>query len=229
MKAAVVQFPGSNCDSDCWHVLRDVLETDVQYVWHKETSVPQVDLVVLPGGFSYGDYLRTGAIARFSPVMQAVKAHAEAGKPVIGICNGFQVLLEAGLLPGAMLRNRSLRFACKFVHLKTENPKTIFTNRLQKDEVLSIPIAHGEGNYFCDEKTLEELEAENRILFRYSSEEGKLGNEFNPNGSLSHIAGIMNKRGNVLGMMPHPERASETVLGSEDGRKIWESLLSAVK
>lgn len=228
MKAAVVVFPGSNCDSDCWHVLRDVIKTEVEYVWHKETSLPKVDLVVLPGGFSYGDYLRTGAIARFSPIMQTVKKHADSGRPVIGICNGFQVLLEAGLLSGAMLRNRSLRFVCKFVYLKTENPKTIFTNRLKKGEVLSIPIAHGEGNYFCDEHTLEELEAENRILFRYSSEDGKIGDEFNPNGSLSHIAGIMNKRGNVLGMMPHPERASETILGSEDGRKIWESILNAI-
>lgn len=228
MKTAVIVFPGSNCDSDCWHVLRDVIKTEVEYVWHKETSLPQVDLVVLPGGFSYGDYLRTGAIARFSPVMRAVQKHAEASKPVIGICNGFQVLLEAGLLPGAMLRNRSLRFVCKFVSLRTENPKTIFTNRLKKGEVLSIPIAHGEGNYFCDEKTLEELEGENRILFRYSSEDGKIGDEFNPNGSLSHIAGIMNKQGNVLGMMPHPERASESILGSADGRKIWESILYAI-
>ncbi len=228
MKACVVVFPGSNCDSDCRHVLRDVMKTDVQYVWHKETTLPQVDLVVLPGGFSYGDYLRTGAIARFSPIMQAVKKHAEAGKPVIGICNGFQVLLEAGLLPGAMLRNRSLRFVCKFVHLKTENPKTIFTNRLKKGQVFSIPIAHGEGNYFCDEKTLEELESENRILFRYSSEDGKTGDEFNPNGSLGHIAGIINEKGNVLGMMPHPERASESILGSDDGRKIWESILYAI-
>ena len=160
--------------------------------------------------------------------MQAVKKHAEAGKPVIGICNGFQVLLEAGLLPGAMLCNRSLRFVCKFVHLKTENPKTIFTNRLQKGEVLSIPIAHGEGNYFCDEQTLETLESKNRIVFRYASETGELNDRFNPNGSLAHIAGILNEKGNVLGMMPHPERASEDVLGSRDGKKIWESILNGV-
>jgi phosphoribosylformylglycinamidine synthase len=229
MKAAVVVFPGSNCDSDCWHVLNDVIKTQVQYVWHKETSLPDTDLVVLPGGFSYGDYLRTGAIARFSPVMRAVQEHAKAGKPVLGICNGFQILLETGLLPGAMLRNRSLRFVSKFVYLKTTNNKSIFTNRLKKDEILNIPIAHGEGNYFCDEQTLETLESKNRIVFRYTSETGELGDRFNPNGSLSHIAGILNEQGNVLGMMPHPERASEDILGSDDGKKIWESILSEFK
>jgi len=229
MKAAVIVFPGSNCDSDCWHVLNDVMETKVEYVWHKESSLPNIDLVVLPGGFSYGDYLRTGAIARFSPIMKAVVQHAKSGKPVIGICNGFQILLEKELLPGVMLRNRSLKFVCKHVYLKTENNKTTFTNRLAKDEVLQIPIAHGEGNYFCDEKTLEELETENRIVFRYASERGELGDRFNPNGSLGHIAGIVNKEGNVLGMMPHPERASEEVLNSDDGRKIWESILNSLK
>lgn len=229
MNACVVVFPGSNCDQDCWHVLNDVMKTKVQYVWHKETSLPQVDLVVLPGGFSYGDYLRTGAIARFSPIMNAVKDHAAKGKPVIGICNGFQILLEVGLLPGAMLRNRSLKFVCKHVHIRTENNSTAFTNRLKKNETLNIPIAHGEGNYFCDEQTLEDLEQNRQIVFRYASENGELGDSFNPNGSLSHIAGIVNRKGNVLGLMPHPERASETVLGSEDGRKIWESILSGVK
>ena len=229
MKSAVVVFPGSNCDSDCWHVLNDVMKTKVQYVWHKETNLPDIDLVVLPGGFSYGDYLRTGAIARFSPIMNAVLKHAKSGKPVIGICNGFQILLEVGLLPGAMLRNRSLKFVCKHVYLKTENNKTVFTNRLVKNEVLQIPIAHGEGNYFCDEKTFEELEAKNQIVFRYASENGELGDQFNPNGSLGHIAGIVNKEGNVLGMMPHPERASEEILSSDDGRKIWESILNSVK
>src|SRR3990167_2878375 len=159
MKAAVVVFPGSNCDSDCWHVLADVMKTKVEYVWHKEASLPDIDLVILPGGFSYGDYLRTGAIARFSPVMNAVQKHAQSGKPVLGICNGFQILLEAGLLPGAMLRNRSLRFVCKHVHLKTENARSMFTTRLEPGEILKIPIAHGEGGYFCDERTLEELEA----------------------------------------------------------------------
>ena len=192
MKAAVIVFPGSNCDQDCWHVLNDVMKTKVQYVWHKETNLPDVDLVVLPGGFSYGDYLRTGAIARFSPIMNAVKQHAETGKPVIGICNGFQILLEVGLLPGAMLRNRSLKFVCKHVYIRTENSKTSFTHRLKDAETLNIPIAHGEGNYFCDERTLEELEANRQIVFRYVSEKGELGDSFNPNGSLSHIAGIVN-------------------------------------
>lgn len=229
MKACVITFPGSNCDSDCWHVLKDVVQVDVQYVWHKETSLPDVDLVILPGGFSYGDYLRTGAIARFSPVMEAVRRHASSGKAVFGICNGFQVLLEVGLLPGAMLRNRSLRFVCKQVYLKTENTKSAFTNRLAQSEILRIPVAHGEGNYFCDEGTLEQLEANDQIAFRYASRRGEIGSEFNPNGSLSHIAGILNERGNVLGMMPHPERASESCLGSEDGRKIWESILNVYR
>ncbi len=229
MKACVVVFPGSNCDQDCWHVLNDVVKTKVQYVWHKETALPDVDLVVLPGGFSYGDYLRTGAIARFSPIMNAVKDHTAKGKPVIGICNGFQILLEAGLLPGAMLRNRSLKFICKHVYIRTENNSTTFTNRLKKGETLNIPIAHGEGNYFCDEQTLENLEQNRQVVFRYVSENGELGDLFNPNGSLGHIAGIMNRKGNVLGMMPHPERASEAVLGSEDGRRIWESILSGVR
>ena len=228
MKACVVVFPGSNCDQDCWHVLNDVMKTKVQYVWHKETNLPEIDLVILPGGFSYGDYLRTGAIARFSPIMNAVKDHAAQGKPVIGICNGFQILLEVGLLPGAMLRNRSLQFVCKHVYLRTENSDTIFTNHLKKGQVLNIPIAHGEGNYFCDEQTLEELEKNKQIIFRYCSETGELGDSFNPNGSLNHIAGIINREGNVLGMMPHPERASERVLGSEDGRKIWESILASM-
>ena len=167
MKAGVVVFPGSNCDSDCWHVLNDVMKTQVQYVWHKESGLPSVDLVVLPGGFSYGDYLRTGAIARFSPVMKAVVEHAKSGRLMLGICNGFQILLESGLLPGAMLRNRSLRFVCKHIYLKTENNKSVFTNRFSRGEVLRIPIAHGEGNYFCDEQKLEELESQNRIPFRY--------------------------------------------------------------
>lgn len=229
MKAAVIVFPGSNCDSDCWHVLNDVMKVETQYVWHKETSLPRVDLVILPGGFSYGDYLRCGAIARFSPIMAAVWDHAQMGRAVLGICNGFQVLLEVGLLPGAMLRNRSLRFVCQHVYLRTENNTSVFTNRLSQGEILRIPIAHGEGNYFCDEQTLEALECRNRIAFRYASETGELGDPFNPNGSLAHIAGILNERGNVLGMMPHPERASEEVLSSSGGRKIWNSILSALQ
>lgn len=229
MKAGIVVFPGSNCDRDCFHVLRDVVKIDVAYIWHKSTSVGEIDLVVLPGGFSYGDYLRCGAIARFSPVMEAVERHARLGRPVLGICNGFQILLEVGLLPGAMLRNKSLRFVCKHVHLKTENTRSMFTTRLEPGEILKIPIAHGEGGYFCDERTLEELEANNQIAFRYVSETGELGDEFNPNGSLRHIAGVLNKEGNVLGMMPHPERSSEQILGCEDGRKIWDSILEAYR
>ena len=225
MKACVVVFPGSNCDEDCWHALRDVMKTDVSFVWHKEAGLPKVDLVVLPGGFSYGDYLRTGAIARFSPVMQAVRKHAESGRPLIGICNGFQMLLEAGLLPGAMLRNQSLEFICRHVYLRAENIKTVFTNRLLKSKsVLNIPIAHGEGNYFCDAETLKRLKNGSRIVFRYSAENGSVDESSNPNGSIESIAGIINEKGNVLGMMPHPERASEDILGSHDGRLIWESI-----
>ena len=224
MKAAVVVFPGSNCDEDCFHVLRDVTHADVQYFWHKERNLPKTDLVVLPGGFSYGDYLRTGAIARFSPAMDSVAKHAREGRPVIGICNGFQILLEAGLLPGAMLRNQSLSFICKRVFLRTETAQSPFTNRLKEGQVLNLPIAHGEGNYFCEPDTLRKLQDEDRIAFRYCSETGKLGEEFNPNGSVDHIAGILNEKRNVLGMMPHPERASEAILSSEDGKEIWESL-----
>lgn len=226
MKAAVVVFPGSNCDEDCYHVLKEVAGFDVQYFWHKERNLPQVDLVVLPGGFSYGDYLRTGAVARFSPAMDAVLDHAKQGRPVIGICNGFQILLEAGLLPGAMLRNRSLSFVCQRVFLRTETTESPFTQRMKKGELLRLPIAHGEGNYFCNEDTLKRLQDEDRIAFRYASEKGEVADEFNPNGSVDHIAGVLNEKRNVLGMMPHPERASEAILGSEDGRRIWESLLT---
>ena len=229
MNAAVIVFPGSNCDTDCFHSLKDVAGVPVQFVWHKETTLPKVDLVVLPGGFSYGDYLRTGAVARFSPAMEAVKKHAAEGRAVLGICNGFQILLEAGLLPGAMLRNTSLSFICKYVYLKTENNKTIFTRAMKAGEVLHVPIAHGEGNYFCDDETLKKLQGEGRIVFRYASETGSVTTEFNPNGSRDNIAGIMNEKGNVLGMMPHPERASESILSSDDGRKIWESYFEAVK
>ena len=226
MKAAVIVFPGSNCDTDCYQVLRDVVKSPVEFVWHKEKELPKVDLVVIPGGFSYGDYLRTGAIARFSPAMEAVKKHAAAGRHVIGICNGFQILLEAGLLPGAMLRNKSLSFICKHVWLRVENTDTPFTKKYKKGETILIPIAHGEGNYYCDSDPLKRLQDEDGIVFRYSSEDGKVSDEFNPNGSLDHIAGITNKTRNVLGMMPHPERASEKVLASEDGRRMWEGLLS---
>ena len=226
MKVSVVVFPGSNCDSDCWHVMKDVMKCQVQYVWHKHHDLKNPDLVILPGGFSYGDYLRCGAIARFSPVMREVVQFADKGGTVIGICNGFQILLEAGLLPGAMLANRSLKFVCKHVWLKTENAKTKFTNRLKPGQILNIPIAHGEGNYTADEETVRRLKGENRIVFRYASENGELSDQFNPNGAMEHIAGIVSEKGNVLGMMPHPERASEDILGSHDGRGIWESLLA---
>ena len=228
MKAAVIVFPGSNCDTDCFNVLRDVMKTPVEFVWHKERALPKTDLVVLPGGFSYGDYLRTGAIARFSPAMEAVKRHAAEGRFVIGICNGFQILLEAGLLPGAMLRNRSLSFICKPVWLRVEDTNTSFTGHFKKGQTLQIPIAHGEGNYYCDDVALKTLQDKSQIIFRYSSEDGRVSDEFNPNGSRDSIAGIVNEKRNVLGMMPHPERASETILGSTDGKKIWESLLEKI-
>lgn len=226
MKASVIVFPGSNCDTDCYHALADRMKMKVDFVWHKETSLPATDLVVLPGGFSYGDYLRTGSIARFSPVMQEVRKHASEGRPVIGICNGFQILLEAGFLPGAMMRNKTLNFVCKHVWLKVENNKTRFTRNLKTGECINIPIAHGEGNYYCSDEDLKRLQDQNQIIFRYASAEGKVGDEFNPNGSRDHIAGIINEKGNVLGMMPHPERASDMLLSSEDGMRIWESLLA---
>lgn len=226
MKFAVVVFPGSNCDADCYHVAKNVMEQEVDYVWHKETRLSGYDALILPGGFSYGDYLRTGAIARFSPIMPAVMDFAAKGGLIIGICNGFQILLEAGLLPGAMRRNNSLKFICKPVQLKVKENNTAFTNQLQKGEIITVPIAHGEGNYFCDEATLQELKEGNRIVFTYCSPEGIENQEFNPNGSIENIAGIMNKEGNVLGMMPHPERCSETILGGTDGYKIFASMIA---
>ena len=225
MKFGVVVFPGSNCDHDCYHVLKHVLDKDTEFVWHKEGDVSKYDCVVLPGGFSYGDYLRTGAIARFSPVMDAVRKHASQGKLVIGICNGFQILLEAGLLPGAMLRNNSLQFVCKLVNLRVENTDSAFTRQAKKGDVLRIPVAHGEGNYFTDKATLQELNKNSQVLVRYADEKGDLTPEANPNGSLENIAGICNKERNVFGLMPHPERASERELGSTDGLKIFKSIL----
>ena len=226
MKFGVVVFPGSNCDDDCRHVLEEVLSQKVRMVWHKERDLSDLECLVLPGGFSYGDYLRCGAIARFSPVMKEVTAHARKGKPVIGICNGFQILLEAALLPGAMLRNTTLHFICRAVHLTVENPKTPFTGALKEGAVLTLPIAHNEGNYFADSETLERLKEHGQIVFRYCDAKGKVTAEANPNGSLENIAGICNRQRNVVGLMPHPERASESILGSADGRKIFESLLS---
>ena len=227
MKIGVVVFPGSNCDHDCQYIFQDVLGQSVDMIWHKETLLAGVDAIVLPGGFSYGDYLRTGAIARFSPVMGAVKEFARKGGLVIGICNGFQILLEAGLLPGVMLRNTSLNFICRDVYVKVENAATRFTNRCESGQVLKIPIAHADGNYYTDPVTLGGIKANAQVIFRYCTAEGKVTPEANPNGSLDNIAGIMNADGNVLGMMPHPERSAEAVLGNDDGRLIFLSMLSA--
>lgn len=225
MRFGVVVFPGSNCDQDCFYVIKDVLGKPVKYIWHKESKIEDVDCVVLPGGFSYGDYLRTGAVARFSPVMERISAFANKGGFVIGICNGFQILLESGLLAGAMLRNTDLHFICKYVYIKTENTETPFTNLCGRNQVLKIPIAHNEGNYYIDKAGLESLESNSQVIFRYCSPDGDVNKEFNPNGALSNIAGIINKEGNVLGMMPHPERSSERDLGSQDGLLIFASIV----
>jgi phosphoribosylformylglycinamidine synthase len=229
MKFGVVIFPGSNCDYDTYFVLKDVFTMETIFLWHKEHSLHGVDCVVLPGGFSYGDYLRSGAIAKFSPLMQEVREFAERGGLVLGICNGFQVLLELELLPGAMLRNKNLKFLCQHVHLRTENVRTPFTNRAKKGDVLKIPIAHFDGNYFVDSETLNTLKTSDRIVFRYCEPDGKLTEGANVNGSMDSIAGLMNAGGNVLGMMPHPERASESILGSEDGRIIFESIIHSFR
>ena len=225
MKFGVVIFPGSNCDFDTIHVLREVVGRPTEILWHKDHDLKGVDAVVLPGGFSYGDYLRSGAIARFSPLMQEVREFADKGGLVLGICNGFQVLLELGLLPGAMLRNKHLKFLCRFVTIRVDNDGTRFTNRCRKGQVLRIPIAHFDGNYFSEPETLAEIEKDGRAIFRYCDGRGNLTDESNVNGSLHAVAGLMNKRGNVLGMMPHPERASEAILGSADGRLIFESIV----
>ena len=225
MKFAVIRFPGSNCDQDAYFAVKEVLGKPVDYVWHEETSLKGYDCVILPGGFSYGDYLRTGAIARFSPIMESVIAHAERGKYLIGICNGFQVLCEAHLLPGALIRNTNLKFACKFVNLRVENTETPWTRAAQKGQVLRIPIAHGEGCYVADPADIKDLGASNRILVRYSSSSGELTAEANPNGSTDNIAGVANATFNVFGMMPHPERACEKMLGSADGKVILDSIV----
>ena len=224
MKAAVVIFPGSNREHDMLDALERTTGKKALRVWHGDSELPKVDLIVIPGGFSYGDYLRTGAIARFSPVMGAVKEFAARGGLVMGICNGFQILCEAGLLPGALLRNKNLKFICEHVNIRVESTDAPFTNRCQRGQVLSVPIAHGDGNYFCDAETLGELQRENRIIFRYSNASGNITADSNPNGSMDDIAGICNRERNVLGMMPHPERASEQLLGSSDGRIIFYSL-----
>ena len=218
MKFAVIVFPGSNCDIDMYHAIKDELGEQVEYVWHDTEGLDEFDGILLPGGFSYGDYLRSGALARFSKVMKEVVKAAEAGKPVLGVCNGFQILLEAGLLPGAMRRNESLSFICKPVQLRVENNQTMFTADYQQGEAITIPVAHGEGNYYCDEETLAKLKANNQIVFTYQE---------NPNGSLENIAGIVNEKGNVLGMMPHPERAVDELIGGADGLKLFQSIVKA--
>ena len=227
-KFGVVVFPGSNCDHDTYYVLRKIIDVDVVFLWHKQTSLDGCDVLILPGGFSYGDYLRTGAISRFSPIMNEVIKFANKGGYVLGICNGFQILLEAGLLPGVMIRNESLNFVCKDIYLKVENKNTNYTKAINGNKVLKIPIAHGEGNYFTDEKTLKQLEDNQQIVFRYCLNNGSVTADANPNGSINNIAGIMNKKGNVLGMMPHPERCSDPVLGKTDGSLIFNSLVNNI-
>jgi phosphoribosylformylglycinamidine synthase I len=228
MNFAVLQFPASNCDQDCVHAVR-VLGHTASFIWHKDTSLGGADAVIVPGGFSYGDYLRCGAIARFSPVMQVVKQFADNGGLVLGVCNGFQILCEAGLLPGALIRNRDLQFHCEQVFLKTGNRETPFTSKIPAEKILKIPIAHGEGCYFADEATLAALKSGNQILWQYSSATGELTEGANPNGSVLNIAGICNERRNVAGLMPHPDRASEELLGSVDGRLIFESMVAALQ
>ncbi|HEX2780934.1 MAG TPA: phosphoribosylformylglycinamidine synthase subunit PurQ [Gemmatimonadaceae bacterium] len=228
MKFGIVTFPGSNCDYDAFHAVTDALGEEAAYLWHRDHDLAGADVVVLPGGFSYGDYLRAGAIARFSPIMQEVVAHAKRGGPVLAICNGFQIACEAGLLPGALLRNESLSFISETVRLRVESAETMFTEGYEKGQLLRIPIAHGEGRYTADEPTLQRLESEGRIVFRYVGSDGRVDDESNPNGSMHAIAGIINEGGNVLGMMPHPERAVDPLLGSEDGRALFESLLARV-
>jgi phosphoribosylformylglycinamidine synthase I len=229
LKFGVVVFPGSNCDHDAYYALRKILNYDVEFLWHKDTDLKKSSVILLPGGFSYGDYLRTGAISRFSPIMNSVIDFAKKGGIVIGICNGFQILLEAGLLPGVMIRNYSLKFVCKDVYLSVENKDTIFSREISSDKkVVKIPIAHGEGNYFADDQLLRELEVNKQIVFRYADEKGIVNDESNPNGSQMNIAGIVNKNGNVFGMMPHPERACDPVLGRTDGKLIFKSIANYI-
>ena len=228
IKFGIVVFPGSNCDHDAQYVAETILGQEARLIWHKESSVGDVDVVILPGGFSYGDYLRCGALARFSPIMKDVVRYANNGGVVFGICNGFQVLVEAGLLPGVLLRNDSLKFVCKYVHLRVEKAGTHFTSLCRKGEVLEIPIAHGDGNYFTDSETLKRLEDKDQIVFRYCDRSGSITAGANPNGSISNIAGIINEQGNVMGMMPHPERASDPVLHHTDGRKVFDSIVESL-
>ncbi len=228
MKFGVIVFPGSNCDRDVAMVTRDLLQQPTRMVWHEESDLSDLDVIIVPGGFSYGDYLRCGAIARFSPAMQATLRHAERGGLVLGICNGFQVLTEAGLLPGALMRNRDLNFVCDRVPLKVERTDLLWTRSYKADAVITLPVAHGEGCYYADDATLKELEDNGQVLFRYSTPSGAVTPDSNPNGSLNNIAGICNRRGNVVGMMPHPERASDPALGNTDGLKLFEGVLAAM-
>ncbi|MGH7951751.1 MAG: phosphoribosylformylglycinamidine synthase subunit PurQ [Limisphaerales bacterium] len=228
MNFAVLQFPASNCDQDCVHAIR-VLGHSANLLWHKETSLGDADAIIIPGGFSYGDYLRTGAIARFSPIMQAVQKFADGGGIVLGVCNGFQILCEAGMLPGALIRNRDLQFHCEQIFLKTGNFETPFTGKIPRNKILKIPVAHGEGCYFADEDTLAKLKSNNQILWQYCDANGNLTDAANPNGSLLNIAGICNEQKNIAGLMPHPDRASEEILGSADGKLIFESVIAALK
>lgn len=224
MKFGVVVFPGSNCDHDTYHVISKVIGQPVDFIWHKQDSVEGFDAIILPGGFSYGDYLRSGAIARFSPVMQAIKSFADEGGLVLGICNGFQILCESGLLPGALLKNRDQKFICEHVNIRVEHTETPFTAAYKPSQVIRIPIAHGDGNYFCDDDTLRQLESNQQVIFRYSDANGNITEAVNPNGSLHNIAGICNENRNVLGLMPHPERAAEDVLGSHEGLAMFHSM-----
>ncbi len=225
MRFGILVFPGSNCDHDCYHVLKHVMGQDVRYIWHKDGDLKGFDCLVLPGGFSYGDYLRTGSIARFSPVMDDVVSFANKGGLVLGICNGFQILTESGLLPGVLMMNKDLKFICSDVNLKVENNSTVFTSGYKAGEVISLPIAHGDGNFFIDGPELAALRDRDGVVFTYSTAEGEVSPEANPNGSVDNIAGIINKAGNVLGLMPHPERASESILGGEDGRVLFQSII----
>lgn len=228
-KIGVIVFPGSNCDHDAYHAIKHIMNIETEFLWHKDTDLRGIDLLIVPGGFSYGDYLRTGAIARFSPIMNAVEGYVKEGKPVLGICNGFQILLEAGLLPGAMLHNEKLRFVCKNVHILVESTRSQFVSGLAKGDVLKIPVSHGEGNYFIDADGLKSLEDNDQIAFRYCTESGEITPEANFNGSVSSIAGITNKKGNVLGMMPHPERAMEPILGNTDGIHFFKSVFNELE
>ena len=229
MRFGIIVFPGTWSDTDCHHALVEILEQDAEYVWHETTDLSEYDCLILPGGFSYGDYLRPGAIARFSPIMREIEIAAQNGKPVLGICNGFQILCEAKLLPGALVRNSHLQFRCTWTHIKVENIESQFTNKASIGQILRIPISHGEGNYVADEITLGKIEQNGQILLRYCTEDGDVNEKANPNGSYKNIAGVTNESGNVLGMMPHPERCCESVLGGTDGRVIFESVIASLK